>query len=146
MWLLRGDVRTPKESLHWSWLWEENPLMHRGIESVSAAWWSDAVPTELHPIPCSCLVLGWHWSYSTELVLTFPILHARHRQTATRHLMNQKQQTTVLLLIVKEVIGLFRLFYKFAMLLDSTAPQYPVFMAPKHNHWYKISHTTQSLV
>ena len=32
-----------------SGLWEKNPLPQRGIEPASAACWSDAVPTELHP-------------------------------------------------------------------------------------------------
>ena len=35
------------------WLWEKNPLPHRGIEPVSAACRSDALPTELHPHPIS---------------------------------------------------------------------------------------------
>ena len=34
-----------------SWLWEKNPLLHQGIEPASMPWWSDAVPTELHPHP-----------------------------------------------------------------------------------------------
>ena len=34
-----------------SFLWEENPLPHQGIELVSAAWWSYALPTEPHPHP-----------------------------------------------------------------------------------------------
>ena len=29
--------------------WEEKNLSHRGIEPASAACWSDALPTELHP-------------------------------------------------------------------------------------------------
>ena len=32
-------------------VWEKNPLPHRRIEPASAAWRSDALPTELHPIP-----------------------------------------------------------------------------------------------
>ena len=35
-----------------SWLWEKNPLPHRGIELASAACPSDSPPTELHPHPC----------------------------------------------------------------------------------------------
>ena len=31
-----------------SWLWEKNPLPHRGIDPSSAACRSDALPTELH--------------------------------------------------------------------------------------------------
>ena len=31
--------------------WEKNPLPHRGIEPVSAACRSDAIPAELHPNP-----------------------------------------------------------------------------------------------
>ena len=34
-----------------SWLWEKNPLARGGIEPVSAACRSDAVPTELYPHP-----------------------------------------------------------------------------------------------
>ena len=40
-----------------SWLWEKNPLPHRGIEPASAACRSDAIPTELHPRPCPISVL-----------------------------------------------------------------------------------------
>ena len=39
-----------------SWLWEKNPLPHRGIEPASAAWWSDAPPSELHP-RLGCVIL-----------------------------------------------------------------------------------------
>ena len=28
--------------------WEKNPLLHRGIEPASAAYWSNALPTQLH--------------------------------------------------------------------------------------------------
>ena len=36
-----------------SWLWEKNPLLHQGMESTSAACWSNTLPTELHPHPTS---------------------------------------------------------------------------------------------
>ena len=36
-----------------SWLWEKNPLPHRGIEPASATFRSDFLPTELHPHPKS---------------------------------------------------------------------------------------------
>ena len=39
-----------------SWLLERNPLPHWGIESVSAACRSDALPTELHPCPLVVVV------------------------------------------------------------------------------------------
>ena len=40
------------------WLWEKNPLPHRGIEPASAAWRSDTLPTELH------LSYGFHGNLS----------------------------------------------------------------------------------
>ena len=46
-----GGVRTPSESLHWSWLWEKKPLPHLGVEPASAACRFDPLPTELHPRP-----------------------------------------------------------------------------------------------
>ena len=40
-----------------SWLWEKNPLLHQGTKPVSAACWSDALPTEQHPHPpFSCIL------------------------------------------------------------------------------------------
>ena len=44
-----GIVWTPKESMHWKLTLGENPLPHQGIEPASAAYWFDALPTELHP-------------------------------------------------------------------------------------------------
>ena len=41
-----------------SWLWKKNPSLHRGIEPVSAACRTEAVLTELHPLPrvqCRCV-------------------------------------------------------------------------------------------
>ena len=32
-----------------SWLWEKNPLLHRGIEPASAACQFNTLPSELHP-------------------------------------------------------------------------------------------------
>ena len=40
-----------------SWLWEKNPLPHRGIEPASAACRSDALLAELYPQPVSSLSL-----------------------------------------------------------------------------------------
>ena len=34
-----------------SWLWDENPFVHRGIEPALAACCSDTLPTPLHPCP-----------------------------------------------------------------------------------------------
>ena len=47
----RGCTDTVRESCTEGWLWEENPLPHRGIEPASTACQSDALPVELHPHP-----------------------------------------------------------------------------------------------
>ena len=44
-----GYMDTHKRVCTESWLWEKNPLLHQGIEPASAACWSHALPTELHP-------------------------------------------------------------------------------------------------
>ena len=38
-----------------SWLWEKNPSQHQGIEPASAAWRSDALPSEIQTHP-TCTV------------------------------------------------------------------------------------------
>ena len=43
-----------------SWQWEKNPLLHQGIKPASVAWRSDALPTELRPIPIACLFPFWN--------------------------------------------------------------------------------------
>ena len=48
--ITRGGVRTPRKRVCTeSRLWEKNPLLHRGIESASAAWRSDALPKSYIP-------------------------------------------------------------------------------------------------
>ena len=49
----RGCTGTRKRVCTESWLWEKNPLPHRGIEPASAAWWSDARPMSYIPSPLS---------------------------------------------------------------------------------------------
>ena len=61
-----------------SWLWEKNSLPHRGIETVSAVWRSDALPVS-YTTPCEsmvqtrrlirrcCLITGDSWELNTEL-------------------------------------------------------------------------------
>ena len=43
-------------------LWEKNPLPYREIEPTSAAWRSDALPTELHPHPAKICFFVFFWS------------------------------------------------------------------------------------
>ena len=59
-----------------SWLWEKNPLPHRGIEPVLAMYRSNILPTELQPNPINsrCLLIlhkhSWlHsvWDYNNSL-------------------------------------------------------------------------------
>ena len=50
-----------------SWLWEKNPLPHRGIDSASAACRSDALPTELHPHPTRNGTENYAWSFKPRL-------------------------------------------------------------------------------
>ena len=57
----QGCTDTCKRVCTESWLWEKSPLQHLGIEPVSAACWSDAVPTELHSL--SILDLFWFFSW-----------------------------------------------------------------------------------
>ena len=48
----RGCTDTLRERICTeSWLWEKNPLPHRGIEPASTACRPDALPSELHPHP-----------------------------------------------------------------------------------------------
>ena len=47
----RGWCENRKRVYAASWLWEKNPLPHRGIEPASAVCRSDALPTEPHPHP-----------------------------------------------------------------------------------------------
>ena len=52
----RGCTKAVRECTD-RWLWEKNPLKHHGIETVSAACRSDALPAELHPRPISPAVI-----------------------------------------------------------------------------------------
>ena len=47
----QGVYGHPKRVCTESWLWDKNPLLHRGLEPASAACWSNALPTVLHPRP-----------------------------------------------------------------------------------------------
>ena len=54
-----------------SWLWEKNLLLHRGMEPVSAACRSDALPTELQPHPQPqhlCVHKFVHLSYVSKFL------------------------------------------------------------------------------
>ena len=77
-----------------SWLWEKNPLPHRGIELASAACPSDSPPTELHPHPCcycdcyylfhSCCVtgeIGWVLK-PNDIVMTYFFISFSGRREA----------------------------------------------------------------
>ena len=57
--LTRGCTDTRKRVCTESWLREKNLLLHQGIEPVSAACRSDALPTELHPCPYSTSSISW---------------------------------------------------------------------------------------
>ena len=69
----RGCTDTRKRVCAESWLWEENPLPHRGIEPASAAWRSDSLTNwaTSHPettvtffsIPslCYCVIVSSIW-------------------------------------------------------------------------------------
>ena len=68
--IAHGGVRHRERTCTESSLWEENPLLHRGIEPASAACRSDALPTELHPIPSYSLQARyWNTGYLRYKVL-----------------------------------------------------------------------------
>ena len=65
-----------------SWLWEENPLLHRGIEPASAAWRSDALPMSYILNPSALFFsqaqsnASWSrwWAKSTQTRVVSPVL------------------------------------------------------------------------
>ena len=48
--IAHGAVQTHVRESAWKVDWEKNPLPHRGIEPVSAAWQSDVLPMSYIPI------------------------------------------------------------------------------------------------
>ena len=52
MWLHTGCTDTRKRVCTESWLWEKNPLPHRGIEPASAVWRSDVLTNWATSPPC----------------------------------------------------------------------------------------------
>ena len=85
-----GGVRTGcKEVCSESWLWEKNPLPHRGIEPAPAACRSDALPTELHPHPLSACFHAFSYGEVgmgslTCATILIRAVHTRARQIMTR--------------------------------------------------------------
>ena len=75
----QGCTDTPKRVCTESWLWEKNPLPHRGIEPASVVCRSDALPTELHPHSISGFPQTVH-SKICKLFTNFPELFFCKRQ------------------------------------------------------------------
>ena len=80
------------------WLWEKNPLQHRGIEPASAACRSDALLTELHshlslkPKKCSKFSTSPD-AYTTNSMLSFSLEHNQklHKSCCAWHFLIKKK-------------------------------------------------------